>query len=129
MGRWMRRFRRRGRRGGGMGQGAAEATPDPRDQQAIEAMKAGGDDLSGTRTIEHTLLFPTAEAAQSVAERATDRGFPAQTRPAGSGQGTEVVVRQTAAVTIDNVTQARFRLTRMATNHGGSYQGWTAPKA
>ncbi len=113
MGRWMRRFRRRGRRGGqGMGGGAAEATPDPRDQQAIDAMKAAGEDLSATRTIEHRLLFPTAEAAQSVAERATDRGFPAQTRPAENGQGTEVVVRQSAMVTIDNVTQARFRLTR-----------------
>jgi hypothetical protein len=112
-----------------MGGGADEATPDPRDQQAIDAMKAAGEDLSQTRTIEHRLLFPTPEAAQNVAQRATERGFPAETRPAENGQGTEVLVHQSAVVSIENVTQGRFRLTRMATNHGGSYQGWTAPKA
>jgi regulator of RNase E activity RraB len=105
--------------------------PDDYDREAVRVLiEQAGADPDEPLPVEHWVYVPDEEAAQRVAQHAGQQGFSTQLAPSANEDGTWVV-RATRHMRPrpEIFARARHPLIRLATEEGGEYDGWEAPKA
>jgi tetratricopeptide (TPR) repeat protein len=104
--------------------------PDDYDDEAVRVLIEQGEaDPDQLLPVEHWLYFSDEEAARRAAHRAGQNGFALQLGPSANDDGTWVV-RATRHMypRPEAFARARHPLARLATEEGGEYDGWEAPK-
>ena len=111
------RFRRRG----------APATSAELDALVIRQLVGAGADLTKARHVIHFLYFDDEARARAAGEQIGEAGYETTVRPPVEGIEQWSVRAETHRV-VSSVTVEAFRtwFERVASEHGGEYDGWEA---
>lgn len=99
-----------------------------RNARVLGEMSLKGDDLAGTREIEHFAYFGQMTSAESFAAIVEEQGFTADDPQAQKQDGGQVfVVRFTGKLDLDvfAITDVTAGLSQMAEDCEGEYDGWS----
>ena len=98
---------------------------NPGDRELIQHMLRAGQELNTRpRETTHYLHFNEPEAAQEAAEGAAAAGYDAEVVGPDGLVDWQVRARHTITVNEEAITAARRRLTAVAEEAGGVYDGW-----
>ena len=106
---------------------AADPTGEMLDRHTLDALVAEGADLALETDVQLFLLFPTeahARSAQSVVQREGHVGD--VLAPDEPDQSWVLAVHRMLVPSLENVRAARARYTSLATELGGTFDGWEA---
>ena len=100
-----------------------------RDLRLIEQFESTGDDGSQSRTIDHWVYVPDAEAASTFVAWAKSEGFTHHLESDAKGDDDQYGVRLThdGTLALFDITHRTIALSRKASELGGEYDGWEAP--
>ena len=101
-------------------------TQPPLDHDAalIEQLRASDADLSKPHVIDFYLYLPTEDAARAVLERAQRDGYRGDVSISADGNGWLCLLHKDLVPAHATMTQERRRLTKLAVDAGGEYDGW-----
>jgi regulator of RNase E activity RraB len=100
-----------------------------RNARVLGEMSLKGDDLSGSREIEHFALFSQRTNADSFAAQAEEQGYLVDDPQEQTHQGRQIfVVRLVKSTELDVylLTDATLALSQMAEDCEGEFDGWSA---
>ena len=110
---------------------APEAPIDPgRDGDAlvIDKLRESGADLKLSRQVDFYLYFPDEPAANRVAAMMRGEGYTVEVRaPTAEIPDWACLAHKSMLVSLSRMHEARARLTSLAEQFGGEYDGWEAP--
>ena len=101
-------------------------TAEEGDQLVLEQLESLGADLSQPREVRHYLYFPAETAASEVADALATEGFTIEKDRGADGRSWLVLAIQTMVPTPESIAALRTRLTAVADERGGEYDGWEA---
>jgi hypothetical protein len=105
----------------------ASLVDDDDDARAIEQLRASGSDLSRPIVVDQYLYFPNEEVANSVAEAMRRDGYSVEIEAPGSGvKNWACIAKKPLMVTPSGLREVRGKLTVLAEQAGGEYDGWEA---
>ena len=99
------------------------------DEQVIEQLRARGWDPFQPTAVDFFLAMPGEQAAQSVRQVLEAEGFAVQVKPAPDNpydQPLSLCATKSLRVSLPGMRELRERLSAMAAQHGGHYDGWSA---
>ena len=112
---------------------ASETTPmatqsaEDGDAVVIEQLRASGSDLTKPIIVDLYLYFPKEPGANSVAEAMRSDGYTVEVRaPRPSIPDWACIAKKSLMVTPAVMREVRARLTALAKQAGGEYDGWEA---
>ena len=96
------------------------------DLQVIDNLRKHGDDGSQERTVDHWAYFDSEAAARPFVEWATGNGFRFEAEHSRVTEDGQYCVRLThvGRITLGDISKHTIRLSRMAAESGGDYDGW-----
>ena len=101
------------------------ATQPDADALVIRQLRAAGSDLTKPHEIDFYLYFPSEPAARAAADRIKS-DFTTTVRHAAKGDQWLVLAHRTMIPREQDLAQIRTRLSRLAEQSGGEYDGWEA---
>ena len=97
------------------------------DRAVIEQLVRHGSDLSVPTHVVHYIYVPAVEPARGVGDQLERDGYDVRvTAPEGRRDPWLVTAETYTAITPEGVERARRQMERVATTHGGEYDGWEA---
>jgi hypothetical protein len=100
------------------------------DDLVIEKLRESGTDLRKPLAVDVYLYFPSEAAANSVADSMRGSGYSAEVRaPRKDVPDWACVAKKPMLVTSAGMHDVRAKLTALASQFGGEYDGWEAPVA
>lgn len=106
--------------------GGAPKTPDEADRLALRQLAGRGADLSKPRHIIHFLYFPTERQARDAVDAIGDAWKTQVEAPTEGIEHWSVKADGNRTIGPEIVSGFRSWFDRIATEHGGEYDGWEA---
>jgi hypothetical protein len=98
---------------------------DDADARLLLEMAKHGADLSKPHRPEFALVFPSNEIARQAVNDLADKGYYARVNnEAASGDEAWVIAQRTMTLDVRGLRKVAEELERLATQHGGDYDGW-----
>lgn len=104
------------------GKESASAAND--DRAVLEQLREAGSDFSKPHQIEFYLYFPTEDAAGQAAQKLEAEGFEGEMQRSVDLKNWLCLVRQEMLPELSKIGTAKRRLTKLAQEFGGEYDGW-----
>ena len=100
--------------------------PDDPNGDALRRMEAAGDDLTRTRDIEFTVVFPDESTAKQFADYVCTQGYPASAALTETVDGFpwDVVIVKHSAPSYEEIGAFEEWLQQAADPFGGRNDGW-----
>lgn len=106
---------------------AAYAAARPEDRQVLAALIGHGADLTQPRHVLHFVFgLSSEEAASRLAAAGGEWNATAKTPPEGYDDWSVTFERENYVLTPENVAADATLFARLASEHGGVYDGWEA---
>jgi hypothetical protein len=94
-------------------------------RRVVEALSRRGDPLSIERRVDHVVYFDDELGRATFSKEVTALGFDiSEGRPPGDGGKYGLSVHRLDSVELEHIHDVTLQLTRLARQHGGSYDGW-----
>ena len=103
--------------------------PEPKDPdgQVLDQLRRLSSNLGKPHTIEFFLYFPTQQAADTVRELLTRKGFSAEVSKAAAGSDWLCLAVKEMLPKHSDLVILRTELSGLAEEFGGNYDGWGTP--
>jgi hypothetical protein len=102
--------------------------PYPRDENgdALRRMEAAGDDLTRSRDVEFTVVFPSKKSAEEFAKSISTQGYEAEVEFSETVEGLpwDVIVVKHMAPSYAEIGNFEALLQSVADRFGGRNDGW-----
>ncbi|HEY6014236.1 MAG TPA: ribonuclease E inhibitor RraB [Candidatus Limnocylindrales bacterium] len=95
------------------------------DRSTLDRLRASGVDMSRLRDVAHTLQLPNESSARLAAEAVRQPERTVVIGPFGDSSGCPVIVFVQQPLTLDAIETLRNEYRAIATDLGGSYEGWS----
>lgn len=106
------------------------AAPGPdlsdKDSALLESLREAGADLSEPRQVLYFLYFDSQESAAAAADVARSEGFQTEVGEDSSDQWSVMCEKRSVVLTKERVLADSSLFERIASAHGGQFDGWQA---
>ena len=92
--------------------------------EVLRELEARGVDLSRTRVVDYSHIFPNAVSANNFIEACKSAGYNARDTSDDDAEHHDVTVSKEMTPTCDNITLTEDALDKIAEHHNGHSDGW-----
>lgn len=97
------------------------------DAKVIDQLQLAGSDLSKPHPVEFFFYFPTITSAISVCDTLDSQAYTVSAKPSASTDEFVCLATKSMVLTVDEMTQLTSEFEHLATQFGGTYDGWGSP--